>query len=167
MRWWKWPISIANSATTFSITTAGITTLRINTSILGLILTLSINDIQHNATWYWESLCWMSLCWVSRLLKCHPECRYAKCHYAECRYSACHYAECRGALQTVNITGYVIISPKWFKVMAVIWIWNERSYQSNLTMKRNNTFCSVLFMEIFIILILDILWWNQRGSFIH
>jgi hypothetical protein len=45
--------NLKDGATTFSITTSGITTLSIKTlSIMGLIATISINDIQHSAIWY-------------------------------------------------------------------------------------------------------------------
>jgi hypothetical protein len=85
---------------------------------MGLLETLSINNMQHNGTQYLVSSCLVAerhgnlnvmLSVVNaecRYAECryaefrYAECRYAECRYAECRYARCHYTEChcRGAL---------------------------------------------------------------------
>jgi hypothetical protein len=81
-------------ATTFSIMTLSNITL----TILGLFVTLSINDIQHNsnmvsvAILYLYAECRYAECRYAECL--YAECLYVECRYAECRYAECHYAEC-------------------------------------------------------------------------
>jgi hypothetical protein len=58
-------------------------------SLIDLIVTLSVKDMQHNATWH-KHLCAIML---SVVFYCYVECHYAYCHYCECQY-----AECRDAL---------------------------------------------------------------------
>ncbi len=72
-------------ATTFSIMTL---------SIMGLSVTVSIKDTQHNII-----ECYYAQCRYVEYL--YADCHIFSCHadflYAEWRYAECHYAECRGA----------------------------------------------------------------------
>jgi hypothetical protein len=60
-------------------------------SIMGLFVTLSINDTQHN-----NNLQWVPLYWISHFIYCNTKCHYEGCIYAGCaaewHYDKCHYA---------------------------------------------------------------------------
>jgi hypothetical protein len=72
-------------------------------SIMDLIVTISINDTQHNIT-HSVTIAVFSECRIFySYAKCHPteclfgDCCHAECHHANCRHAECHHAERRHA----------------------------------------------------------------------
>ncbi len=95
-------LSYEQGATKFCIVILSIMTF----SLKCLLVTLSIEDIQHNDIQlkmlqikcnYAE--CYYAECYYA---KCHyAECHSAECHFPECNYAECHYVECRDAKKHV------------------------------------------------------------------